>query len=319
MASALPALASTPSPAYVTVASNFAGPLHVDFGADGDLYVADAFAGQVVRVNVATGARAAAATFPAAFSPGVGLRGNTIYATVSEGGGDPSAQGPTHLVRVGAGGAFEEIADLLKFELDHNPDGQPQQGYTQPDAISNPYAVLPVGDVVLVADAAGNDILRVTRGGTVSTLTALPVSKKGVCATTTNNGVPNGGCDPTPTDLKLGRDGYLYVSGLGAEVEGHIWKINPYTGAIVRQWDGFPPLTGVEIDSTGNLYAASLFTNQIFKITPAGQRLAAAVPGPSGLVWHNSHIWAGSVNLAGTGPSSVVVVANAAYKPLAMS
>lgn len=316
MASALPALAGSPAPDYVTAATGFAGPLHVDFGTNGDLYVADAFAGQVVRVDLDTGTKGAAVTFPASFSPGVGLRGNTIYAVVSEGGGDPSVQGPTSLVRVGAGGTFEKIANLLQYELDENPDGQPQEGYEEPDAISNPYAVLPVGDVVLVADAAGNDILKVTRGGNITTLTKLPVSKTGVCATTTNNGVPNGGCDPTPTDLKLGRDGYLYVSGLGAEVEGHIWKINPFTGAIVKQWDGFPPLTGIEVDSTGNIYAASLFTNQIFKITKTGARLAASVPGPSGLVWHNSHIWAGSVNLAGTGPSSVVVVANAAYKPL---
>ena len=47
--------------------------------------------------------------------------------------------------------------------------------------------------------------------------------------------MPNGGCDPVPTDLAMGADGFLYVSGLGAEVEGRIWKIDPDTGKIVQQ------------------------------------------------------------------------------------
>ena len=39
------------------------------------------------------------------------------------------------------------------------------------------------------------------------------------------------------TAIRAGADGYLYVSGLGAFVEGHIWKVNPRTGKRVVGWN----------------------------------------------------------------------------------
>jgi DNA-binding beta-propeller fold protein YncE len=315
----LPAHAAAPD--YKVVATGFAGPLHLDFGqSNGDLYVADAFLGQVVRINTTTGKRGVAAQLPG-FAPGIGLRGDTIYATLSSAPpdtGGPGAQGPTSLVRVGAKNSQQQIADLLAHEVSANPDGQPQETGPDADAWSNPYAILPLADTILVADAAGNDVLKVTKGGKVSTLTALPTFEAPGCDDFPNNGVPNGGCDPVPTDLALTRDGkYVLVSGLGAEVEGHIYKIELKTGKIVKTWGGLPPLTGIETDSRGNIYASSLFANAIFRIAPDGTTTAANVPGPTGLKWHDSHIWTGSLNLADeTAPASVVVVQNAAFKPL---
>jgi hypothetical protein len=301
---------------YTQVATGFAGPLHLAFGKNGRLYVADAFAGAIVKVDIRNGATWTLAKNPAYFLPGVGVQDDKVYAVGTKGGGDPSAQGPTALFRVSADGKLKPVADLLRHELKRNPDGQPQTGYPEPDAISNPYAVLPLKRFTLVADAAGNDILKVSRHGKVSTLTKLPVSRKGECATATNNGVANGGCDPTPTDLKLGRDGYLYVSGLGGEAEGHIWKIHLRSGKIVKHWGGFPPLTGIALDGSGNIYASSLFTNQIFKVAGNGARTAADVPGPTGLAWYNGRLYAGSADLEGGGPGSVVVLKPGAFAPL---
>lgn len=172
--------------------------------------------------------------------------------------------------------------------------------------------MLAVKGGALVADAAGNAVLSVSDSGRVRTLTVLPVSRRGECAERENNGVPNGGCDPVPTDLAMGADGFLYVSGLGAEVEGQIWKIDPDTGEIVRSWRRLPPLTGVAVDRRGNVYASSLFTGQIFRITPEGRRSSIAVPGPTGLALHSARLYVGSVDLAG-GPGSVVELGTWAF------
>ena len=201
------------------------------------------------------------------------------------------------------------MADLLAYEKAHNPDGQPQLTGPKADALSNPYDVLAQTNRTLVADAAGNDILSVTADGTVRTLTVLPVSKKGPCATATNNGVKNGGCDPVPTGMSVGADGYLYVSGLGAEVEGHVWKIEQSSGRIVGQWDGLPPLTGIAAGAGGNVYVSSLFANKVFRLSPAGRVTGTVtVTGPTGLAVQGGQLYAGSVVMAQNAPPKGSVV-----------
>jgi streptogramin lyase len=83
-----------------------------------------------------------------------------------------------------------------------------------------------------------------------------------------------------PTDVEMGPDGYLYVSGLGAEVIGHIYKVNARTGAIVETWGDLPPLTGIDVARDGTIYVASLFTNQVFRISRTGVEVAE-IPAPA--------------------------------------
>lgn len=285
-AAALPAAAASPGGPR-TVVSGLVGPLHLTVS-DGSLLIADSFAGQIVRADPKTGKKRVLASGINVSSVSVG-GGGGILAAIGEGEGAKQS-----LVRV-ASGRQTQIADLLAYEKAHNPDGQPQRPGA--DSLSNPYDVLalPAGRT-LVADAGANDILAVRADGKVSTLTALPVSHKGVCAHTTNNGVKNGGCDPVPTAMALGPDGYLYVSGLGAEVEGHVWKIAQSTGQIVAQWDGFPPLTGIAVGNLGSVYVSSLFTNKVFRLSATGAvRATVDVPGPTGLHVSGQNIYAGSV------------------------
>ncbi|MDP9183658.1 MAG: ScyD/ScyE family protein [Actinomycetota bacterium] len=294
-----------------TIATGFAGPLHVAVAPNGLVYVADAFAGQIDRVNPGTGAITTVVQGNG-FTPGVEVLGQQVYFTESVEPESGDAPGTARLMRTTPDGEVTPVADLLQWELDHNPDGQPQG--TGEDADSNPYSVLVLPGRVLVGDAAGNDIVEVRRNGAMRTLVRFPVSTDGDCASNTNNGVPNGGCDPVPTDMALGPDGFLYVSGLGAEVEGHIWKVNATTGQIVNHWGGFPPLTGIAVANNGTIYAASLFTGMIFRI--AGSSMSAAdVPGPAGLDWARGVLYAGTVDFEG-GPGSLVTVGPAAFHPL---
>jgi len=86
---------------------------------------------------------------------------------------------------------------LSKYEKHHNPDGRIRYGFTDPSKVtpacsaqigvvgipvsytgqvdSHPYAVAGLGDGSwLVADAGGNDILRISKHGHVSTVAVLP-------------------------------------------------------------------------------------------------------------------------------------------------
>lgn len=292
-----------------TVATGFAGPLHVSVAPNGQIYVADAFAGQIDRVNPKTGSITPVVT-GLGFSPGVDVKGGQVFFTNSF--GSASEEEPptaTSLQRTTpSGNKAKYIADLLAYELANNPDDQPQDGD------SNPYAVLALPGRTLVADAAGNDIVEVRANGDIRTLTVLPTSFAGTCATAPNNGVENGGCDPVPTDLALGPEGFLYVSGLGGEVEGFVWKIDAKTGEIVETTGGLPPLTGIAVGDDGSVYAASLFTSEIFKFGPNGAGSVAKVPGPTGLDFARGVLYAGSLDFGG-GPGSVLAIGSSAFRP----
>jgi hypothetical protein len=310
---AVPGVALAAAEPVRVVASGFAGPLHVAVAPGGDVLVADAFAGAIDRVHPSTGAITELTSAPA-FTPGVDAKGGQVFFTKSEDPHDGAPDGTTTLWRWTADGGAAQVADLLAWEYGHNPDGQPQR--TGEDADSNPYAVLALPGRTLVADAAGNDIIEVRSNGAMRTLVRFPVSFKGDCATASNNGVPNAGCDPTPTDLKLGPDGFLYVSGLGGEAEGHIWKVNAKTGQIVEHRDGFPPLTGIAVADDGTVFVASLFAGNVFRLSH-GAMSVADVPGPTGLDWSRGVLYAGSVDLEGGGPGALLAISPAAFHPAA--
>ncbi len=277
LVSAPPATASSSSSSTPKViASGFAGPLHVAFGPGHSLYVADAFAGSIVKVDLKKHTSTTVAS-GLGFSPGVDVAGHgRVLATSTLGTPGTLPTPPTRLVRVNRNGTVTIKADMLAYEYANNPDGQSQDV----DAVSNPYSVLAVGGRTYVADAAANAIIRVNANGSMSTVVAFPNITTGACAGAVNNDPAHPGCDPVPTDVELGRDGYLYVSGLGAEVEGHIYKVNPRNGHIVRTWGGLPPLTGIAVDDHGTIYAASLFTDQVFRFR-GSHVTTATVPSPS--------------------------------------
>lgn len=306
---AVPGALAAPTDPIRTIATGFGGPLHLAVGPTGKVFVADAFLGQIDRVDPATGSVTTVLS-NLAFSAGVDVHGGQIYFTNNVEPQTAGEQASASLMRGTPGGAVKHLADLLAYELANNPDGQP---LGVQDADANPYAVLALPGRTLVADAAGNDIVEVRSNGSIRTLTVFPVSFEGECATRTNNGVPNGGCDPAPTDIALGPDGFLYVSGLGGEVEGVIWKVNATTGAIVETRGDLPPLTGITVSEDGTVYAASLFTGTIFRLG-AGGLSVAEVPGAADVDWADGVLYATTVDFGG-GPGSLVAVSPEAFHP----
>lgn len=241
-------------PGLSIIAGGLAAPAHIAFGPKHQLYAANIGSGAITRTDLRTGATTTVAS-GLGFSPGVavGEEGRVVF-TASQ--GDIEAGATAAGVFTVRGSKVRQVADTLAWEVAHNPDGQQLAG----DSTSNPYSVLALDDRTIVADAAGNDLLVVGRNGVRRTLTVFPVIHDGPdCSVRPENGGVGTGCDATPTDVELGRDGFLYVSGLsgGAAGQGRIYKVNAKSGAIVRTWSGLPPLTGIAVARDGSIYAVA--------------------------------------------------------------
>ncbi|MCZ2860710.1 ScyD/ScyE family protein [Blastococcus sp. VKM Ac-2987] len=185
------------------------------------------------------------------------------------------------LLRAAAGQPAVVVADIRAYESANDPDGQGVE--------SNPYGVLDLGDRVLVADAAGNDILAVDGSGEISVFAVLPNVSGGACDTRPNQG--GNFCDPVPTSLTFSRDGDVIVAGLGSLVPGagRVWELDRQTGAIQQTWTGFTGVTGAAQDQAGNLYVSELFggadgAGQVVFVPKNGARATLPVPSPAGVV-----------------------------------
>jgi hypothetical protein len=233
----------------------------------------------------------------------------------------PEIAGPngasSELLRVDRRGRTSTWADLLDYELDANPDGQTQFGEDgEPlDALSNPYAVATRGSRLLVADAGANAILEVDRHGTVSTFAVLPLINDGDCEGAPNNTEDGStGCDPVPTAITFGHDGFVYVAGLGGEAPGtgRVWKLHHRSGEIVTTYDGLTTPHGVTVTPDGTVWVSELFANadfsdpdldpstvgQVTRIATNGSRTSIPVPLPAGLASRGPWVYVSAWSVA---------------------
>ena len=184
----------------------------------------------------------------------VGRKGQVAFTTTSYLTGDTT-------LTIQRQGKPSVVADLSTFEQTKNPDGTIEYGVRNPsqcvtDALkgmgapvsykgevdSHPYSVASLGDDGwVVADAGGNDLLRVDDKGRVSLLAVLPAQPLKITseiAATLN--LPD--CvvgvtyrfEPVPTDVEVGPHGMLYVSTLPGGPEdpslgarGSVYVVNP--------------------------------------------------------------------------------------------
>lgn len=162
-----------------------------------------------------------------------------------------------------ATGEAKVVADLEAFEMANNPD---------PNAIdSDPYGLaIGTDGMVYVADAGGNDVLKVDpTSGAVSVLAVIP-GLPGQQANPARGGANE--IDPVPTGLAWAPDGGLYVSTLsggpfipGTAVLFHV----AMDGTVTQVAGGLTMLGDVTVAPDGTIYAVTMSENFIDPAGPA--------------------------------------------------
>ena len=204
-------------------------------------------------------------------------------------------------------GQAKIIADLAAYETANDPDGQ------GPD--SDPYSVLVQHHRILVADAAGNDVLSVDPWGNISVFHVFPNLLTGPCKDQPPEGPGrNPGCDFVPTAIANGPWGTVYVTGLAAEVpgEGRVVQLDHW-GNVLHEWSGFTTPVGVVADQHGGFYVSELLANLdptapdppnvglVTHVTCKGGRSSRTVPLPAGLAIIGNHLYVSVYSIASAG------------------
>jgi glucose/arabinose dehydrogenase len=170
-----------------------------------------------------------------------------------------------NLMHVGSDGSLTKVADISNYEFTYNPVN---------DIHTNPYAVALDGDgSFVVADAAGNTILRARPDGSVSLIAALDNLR--TLSGDTGPALPvwetaPGRTEAVPTGIAVGPDGNYYVSLLAGFMHptfARILKISP-TGAVRTVADGLTGLTSVAVSTDGTVYATELPTGDLVRVRP---------------------------------------------------
>ena len=220
-------------------------------------------------------------------------------------------------------------ADLAGYEARVNPDNIRSYGVDNPsqcvrDAFedmengapvkyqgavdSHPYAVASYGRKWVVADAGGNDLLWVNRKGKVSTAAVLPRQPLFITrAIATSLGLPD--CvvgvtynfEAVPTDVEVGKDGYLYVSILAGGPESpalgarsRVYRVDPDTGRSTRVGNKLSGATNLAVAKDGTIYVAELFAGRISKLVDGLPTTYVALPNALSVEVAPHALWAGT-------------------------
>ncbi|WP_305787060.1 ScyD/ScyE family protein [Symbioplanes lichenis] len=302
-----------------TITKGLDGPYGLDFLSPRTAVVAEGDTGEVTTVDLKTGKQRTIISGLAGPS-GVATHNGRIYVQL---GGEPvpGAKYPAGALLVAdrTGKHVRVLADLMAYELKHNPDGQKQfDDKQQPyDALSNPFSITWTKWGLLVADGGANDVLRVNpRTGKVSTFFVPPNPRTKECLAAGAQANPGTvGCDSVPTGVAV-RGRYVYVSTLGAEQPGAavIYQLDGHTGRVVHKWKGFTSLTGIAVAPHGTIYTSEVLFNAppgeepppgfdpstVGRLTRLdhGRVTHAAVTMPTGLRYVNGHLYATSWSIA---------------------
>lgn len=161
-----------------------------------------------------------------------------------------------------------EVANIAAYQAT-DPDPNDLEDFPED---SNPFGLAALKDgSVLVADAAGNDLLHVSKHGDIETVARLMPR-----AVVTPEGLPGAGstveAEAVATSVTVGKDGYWYVGELrgypATPGTSEIWRIKPGTtnatcdpehpwGACKRYADGLTSIVDLGAGYRG-IYAVTL-------------------------------------------------------------
>lgn len=330
-------------PQRVVIATGLDNPRGLAFGPAGALYVAESgrgglgpcapgpeggavcfgATGAVTRIKhgvqhrVLTGLPSVAdeGAGTAAIGPArVDVVGGKLFVLVGNPGGGPDRRalfGPD-ATRLGmllrynttGSGLVRTLADFPVFEEEENPDGG--AGAQPGDEIdSNPYGLRAGVLTQVVADAGGNDLLKVDRHGRISVLATFPIQ---MADAPPFLGLPPGTQIPVqsvPTSVTRGPDGAYYVGELtGFPFQpglARVWRIHPghapevfaagFTNIIDLKFDHHGRLHVLEIAKDGLLSAGvnQLPVGALIRVGPHGEKeiLTTDLAAPGGLVFDN--------------------------------
>ncbi len=233
-------------------------------------------------------------------------------------------------------------ADTLAYETSANPDSVNTYGIAHPTPCqsdlltplgganytglidSHAYSVASWGHKWLVADAGGNDLLSVDGRGHISTVAVFPPQQIQVTQAFLDANFPPGvdtsclvgatyGFEPVPTDVEVGRNGFLYVTTLpgGAEddslgANGAVWRVDPRNGHVRKIASGLLGATNLAL-SDGDIFVTELFAGRISRIDGHHVRPYVDLPGAVSIeAGRDGTLYAGTLDPTFQGPGSIV-------------
>ena len=251
-------------------------------------------------------------------------RGNT-YVLISGGAVAPAAQ----LLRVQPNGRTALVADIGAYQRT-DPDPFDTENFPEQ---SNPNGLAIIdGANFLVADAANNDLLHITKQGSIETVARFPLRRIPFPFG------PNAGrivpAEAVPTAVAVGPDGAWYVSELVGfpftPGTSRVWRIEPGTtdwtcddtatsGPCTVYATGFTSIIDLAFGPDGTMYVLELAKNSVLNLatSPLGALYALKdgartelVPGtllaPGGVVVDGTTLYVTTRTVFGPGAGSVV-------------
>ncbi len=339
---AVPASAGAPSLHVIhTFPDNYVAPLQFAVQGHHKIYVADSAQSALFRVGsstpIATGPAPSSNPEASGDLAGVAATRDAIaYTTTSADHQDTRLNILSH--------GHTKVVSLSDFERKYNPDKRNYYGLEHPSTVSSackaeltagqvpisyrgqydshPYAVTSLGHGSwAVADAGGNDVVKVDRWGHVSLIAVLPAQPTRITqAMADDSHAPD--CvgvvyrfEPVPTDVEVGPWHKLYVTTLPGGPEdpafggrGSVYKLDghhPYRIAT-----GFNEATNLAISPRGTIYVAELGSGTISVVRHGHGHVVATLPAVAGVEWANGHLYASTAPAVtgGKDPGKIVVL-----------
>lgn len=317
------------------LAQGLVTPLQIDVH-KGRVYVAQAFAGTVVKVRP-DGSLKRLVREKGASIGGVAVKGRKVAYTINDDEGKMRAA----LKLRKRSGKTRRVADIQRFEERRNPDARNTYGFLdltpecaaevpeevggQPyDGIvdTNPYALADRPGGWFVADAGANAILRVSKRGRVRTHKVLPPQNVVVTEeAATALGLPD--CvvgktfafEPVPTDVEVAPNGDLYVSLLPGGPEspvlgarGSVVRIQAKTKAMESVATGFFAATNLALDDKGRVYVTEMFGDRVSVVRNGAPRSFVELPMPGAIEYHDGRLYVATSVLDEENGGSIVTV-----------